>query len=254
MLFGYSAMPADCEAARKTGYDYVELPAKVIAAMTDKEFSTFAGSLQIQALRMNAFCPPDVVIAGTGHDISSIREYTKRLAPRAAALGVKMVGIGSPMSRNIPKGFCNELAQEQIETSLCEISYILENQGIAVCLEALATCYCNTVNTLAEAVGIVRKLQQPNIHVVLDFYNMEHMGEADISLLELPFAHVHISDDDGAPNLRSYLKPEKKEIHQKRLRKLPEKGYDGCITLEVDVPYDPVRAAESLRIMIDSLP
>ena len=246
MLFGYSALPEYCMAAKETGYDYVELPGKIIAAMSDREFTAFADKLSIPALRMNAFCPPEVVIAGPGYDIELVRQYAKGLAPRAAALGVEMAGIGSPMSRNLPKGFDRALARNQIKEFLIETACIFDHYGIYVCLEALASCYCNTVNTLKEAVEIVRILDCHNIKIVLDFYNMEHMGEDDIS--DVPFIHVHISDDDGSPSLRSYLKPEKREIHQNRLRKLTESGYDGCVTLELDVPYDPLRAAYSLDI------
>jgi len=249
MQFGYSAMPEYCRAAQEAGYDYVELPGKVIAAMSEKEFAAFAASLNIPTLGMNAFCPAEVVLTGLKHDLAVVCEYTQKLSKRAATLGVKTVGIGSPMSRNLPDEFDRELAKTQLENALVEIANILGKNDITACLEALATCYCNTVNTLDEAAKIVRRLQHPNLNVVVDFYNMEHMGEADMDLTGIPFIHAHISDDDGAPNLRSYLKPEKREIHQKRIRSLVEQGYEGRITLEVDVAFDPFRAKESLCIM-----
>jgi len=249
MQFGYSAMPAYCRAAQEAGYDYVELPGKVVAAMSAKEFTTFAATLNIPAFGINAFCPAEVVLTGPKHDLAVVCDYTEKLSKRAANLGVKTVGIGSPMSRNLPKEFDRELAKTQLENSLIEIANILGKNDITACLEALAACYCNTVNTLEEAAEIVRRLQHPNLNIVLDFYNMEHMGEADVDLTGIPFIHAHISDDDGAPNLRSYLKPEKREIHQKRIGSLVKQGYGGGITLEVDVAFDPFRAKESLCIM-----
>ena len=120
MLFGYSALPEYCAAVKEIGYNYVELPGKVIAAMSDKEFSAFADKLPLPALGMNAFCPPTVVIAGPGYDIQFARQYVSGLAQRAATLGVKMVGIGSPMSRILPDGFDTALAHTQIKEFLLE--------------------------------------------------------------------------------------------------------------------------------------
>lgn len=249
MLFGYSAMPDDCNRAKMAGYDYVELPGKVVAAMDDTEFAAFAKSLSIPALRMNAYCPPEVVIAGPGYDRAAVREYAQKLLPRIALLGTEMVGIGSPMSRKLPPGFDPALARAQIEGFLLETVHVFEGRGVKVCFEALASFYCNTVNYLAEAVDIVEGLNHPDIKIVLDFYNMEHMQEADISLEGVPFVHVHVSDDDGVYTLRSPLKAEKAAIHQQRLARLLDVGYDGGITLEVDIPFDSDRAEETLHIM-----
>ena len=253
MLYGYSAMPEYCKAAKETGFDYVELPGKVIAAMSDRDFLDFEKNLPIPALAMNAFCPAEVVISGSGYDLAIVREYSERLSARAEALGVKFIGVGSPMSRTLPDNFDRDLSLKQIENFLLESAYIFEKRGIRMCLEALATCYCNTVNTTAQALEIIRRIDYPSVKLVLDFYNMEHMDEADIELTDLPIIHAHISDDDGAPNLRSYLKPEKRGIHQKRIKRLAETGYKGGLTLEVDVPYDAERAACSLAIMKETI-
>ena len=249
MLFGYSAMPQYCTAAKATGFDYVELPGKVIAAITNKEFAAFEKDLDIPALAMNAFCPAEIVITGPGYNRTANIEYAKHLSARASALSVKVIGIGSPMSRNLPVGFDPLLAKRQISEFLLDTAEIFGKYGIQTCFEALADCYCNTVNTLQEALELVRNLNNTNIHVVLDFYNMEHMGEADLPIPKASIIHAHISDDDGNPRLRSYLHPNKQELHQARIRNLLQTGYTGGLTLEVDVPYDPVRAAKSLAIM-----
>ena len=61
-----------------------------------------------------------------------------------------------------------------------------------------------------EAVRLVEELDCENIKAVIDFYNMEHMGEGDLDLRKwMPYiAHAHISDDDGAPDMRSFFRLE----------------------------------------------
>ena len=51
-------------------------------------------------------------------------------------------------------------------------------------------------------------------------------------------------------HIPAYMKNEKAEIHAARLHKLRETGYgDGCITLEIDVPFEANAAARSLEIL-----
>ena len=87
--------------------------------------------------------------------------------------------------------------------------------------------------------------------IIADFYNMEYVGEADLDMKDfMPYiSHVHISDDDGGPDKRSYLKPERARVHQERIQNLIKAGYQGAVSLEIDCRIDPDRAAESLAIM-----
>ena len=80
---------------------------------------------------------------------------------------------------------------------------------------------------------------------------MEYVNEADLNLKKYRgiIKHAHISDDDGTPSQRSYLKPEKEEIHRNRIRRLYENGYQGAISLEIDCRIDAARSARSLEIM-----
>ena len=122
---------------------------------------------------------------------------------------------------------------------------------IEICLEPLAPCFCNFINFMPEAVSIIDEMKQNKTGIIADFYNMEHVGEADLDMKDfMPYiSHVHISDDDGGPDKRSYLKPERARIHQERIQNLIKAGYQGAVSLEIDCRINPDRAAESLAIM-----
>ena len=95
-----------------------------------------------------------------------------------------------------------------------------------------------------------------NVGVVADFYNMEHMGEADAPLPAAQISrvfHAHISDDDGSPQRRYFLRPEKALRHIRRVQGLIKAGYAGNLTLEIDLPVDRARAEESLNILRQAL-
>ena len=66
-------------------------------------------------------------------------------------------------------------------------------------------------------------------------------------------AHVHVSDDRGDCYQRSPLLQEKTQIHQERMRALWECGYDGYVTLEVDLPLDEGEISETLQVLKNSI-
>ncbi len=238
---------------KEAGYDYLEMMGKYLVGMDEQDFSLVERALYENAFPcggLNAYCPESLVIAGPGFDRKRAGEYAAICARRAGAIGVKCVGIGSPRSRRLPEGYDRKVADRQLIDFLKETAEAFGKQGIRVCLEPLAPCYCNYINRLEEAADLVDGIGWENIGLVGDFYNMEETGEADQDLSRFRrLCHVHISDDDGGPWSRSYLKKERRKLHQIRLNRLYENGYKGAVSLEIDVPAQLERAKDSIRIM-----
>ena len=247
--------PGEAAAAAACGFDYVELSGKAIVAMNEREFSGLLSELDRAGIRcagVNAYCPAEIVIAGEGFDEKTAAAYARRLVPRLKRVGAGIAGIGSPFSRILPEGFSRELAWRQAVAFYRVTGEEMLDAGIRVCVEALGTCYCNFINRTEEAFQLAEETGMENVGVVLDFYNMEHMNEADNPLTGLNAAkifHAHISDDDGSPRRRSFLRPVKAEDHIRRIRNLIRTGYVGGITLEIDLPLDRERAGGSLDIL-----
>lgn len=244
----------DIDRAIFSGVDYIEFLGKMVMSLEESCYEKLKHKIQSQKIPvwgMNAYCSSELTIAGPNFSEKNVREYAKKMAFRAAGLGVKVIGIGSPASRNIPDIMNREDATKQLERFLEITSEEFEQYGIIICLEALASCYCNFINWTEEALRVIEKMQNSNIRLVLDLYNMEIMNETNINLERLiPFlAHVHISDDDGGIYRRSYLKKEKAEIHKERIRRLRVAGYDGTISVEIDVPIIPEKLKETIKII-----
>ena len=257
MKFGCVATVADYPLLYEAGFDYAELSGRFVCAMEPaafRELSRMIASSGLPCLGFNAYCPKEIRIAGPGFSINAARDYAKRCLERAAALDVKLVGIGSPMSRHLPGGFSKSVALGQAQAFFAATAEVFAENGTVVCVEALGPCYCNFINTLSEAREIVRAVNMQNLKLVADFYNMEHSGEADIPLS--PFAndiaHAHISDDAGTPQMRWFLKMEKRALHTERLKRLYAAGYSGAVTLEIDLPAELGQARQSLGLLRDS--
>ena len=239
---------------KNAGFDYVELSGRNVCAMEKSAFQELKRLLVatgMPCLGLNAYCPPDIRIAGPGFSKDTAREYAKRCLQRAAELNVRVVGVGSPMSRHLPDGYDRSKALGEAEAFFAMTAEVFATEHIYVCVEALGPCYCNFINHISEAQAVVRAVGMDNLKLVLDFYNMEHSGEADIPLE--PFipdiVHAHISDDAGSPRARWFLKPEKRDMHAARVKRLVAAGYQGAMTLEIDLPADEKEAKQSLQML-----
>lgn len=249
---------SELEVVRAAGYDYLELMGKYLVRLEECDFSQIRRILEEKTFicgGLNAYCPKDIVIAGPEYDLKKAGKYAEFCALRASVIGVECVGIGSPQSRRLPPAFGRKKADQQLRDFLKTTAEAFGKFGIKVCLEPLAPCYCNYINTIEEAVEIVEGIGWENIGIVADFYNMEYTGEADRDMKAfLPWLyHVHISDDAGGPDRRSHLKRERAAIHQERIGRLYESGYRGKVSVEVDLPVCPPSAGQSLAILRKAL-
>ena len=227
---------SEVETAKAAGYDYIEMAGKSLVQMDGRDFWHVEKILyenNFLCKGINAYCPESLIMAGPGFDLKRAEEYARLCAGRAGAVGVKRVGIGSPRSRRLPEGYDRKKADLQLIDFLKKTAEVFGKQGIQICLEPLAPCYCNYINSMEEGMEIVDRINWSDIGLLGDFYNLEKAEEADEDMGRYMqrLLHVHISDDEGSPWRRSYLKEEKAQIHQRRLGRLYENGYAGAVSL-----------------------
>ena len=253
MRIGCGAQIEEAALVKDYGFDYVELRGRDLAAMELREVEELRGRLEVQGLpclAINAYCPPEITIAGPCYDRARARRYAEKLSVRAGLIGTKKIGIGSPCSRTLPEGYDRALAWRQCREFLADTAEIFAKEKIETGIEPLGYCFCNFINRLEEGYELAEALEGYPVGITLDFYNMEQSGEADVGLARFAgrVVHAHISDDWGSPNRRSPLDAEKFPLHAARVERLMEAGYDDLLTLELDVPVDGA-ALESLRMM-----
>ncbi|MPM78272.1 hypothetical protein SDC9_125283 [bioreactor metagenome] len=253
MKIGCGVQFDEISTARDLGFDFVELRGKAVQQLSPRLFEDLVTNLiacQMPCLSLNAYCPPDIVIAGVNYDRQKAQDYARALADRAKLLGVRKVGIGSPMSRQLPHGFDLKLAWKQAVEFTADAANIFGAEGIQISFEALGGCFCNFINHVDTAVSLIQELSDFSVGLVLDFYNMEKSDEADLPLNAFShlISHVHVSDDLGSCTQRSFLLPEKYLEHTARIKRLMGAGYNDTLSLEIDIPLDE-RAGQSLKFL-----
>ena len=182
------------------GFDYIELPGNALATIPEETFAEWrrviaAGTLPCPAL--NAAIAPEIKICGPHFSAPQAKDYLERLCRRAAQLGVKRIGIGSPKSREVPEGFSVEEAWRQAETFLTIAYEAAKPYGIGMLWEPLNLSETSFGVDTLESLAHVRALNAAGVQIgmVGDLYHTAYKGEGPDVLRQAldMIGHVHIA-------------------------------------------------------------
>jgi sugar phosphate isomerase/epimerase len=200
-----------CKAARRTGYDGIEIePAHLDsdpAAISTGRRQEIRRMIEGEGLRcpgLHSFLksPPGLHLT-TGDAALRARswEYFARLVDLAADLApAPVMVLGSAKQREAAAGSSPRDAALRLVDGLGGLATAAEKRSVRILLEPLAPHLCNVVNTLAEAVAIVRSVASPAVQTIFDTHNTAGESESAPALLKryLPFIrHVHLNELDG---------------------------------------------------------
>jgi sugar phosphate isomerase/epimerase len=179
---------------------------------------------------------------------SNTAAYLVDLARCCRDLGGELMVFGSPAQRRIPPGSSPSEARDYAVDTLKRCLPWIADQGVKLCLEPLAPSETDFLNTCAEAVELMDRLQHPNLALHLD---VKAMSSETVPILELirkfasRTAHFHAND----PNRRGpgFGNTDFKPIFSA----LRDSNYQGWVSVEVfDYSPDPETIArESIRYM-----
>ncbi|HOK80402.1 MAG TPA: sugar phosphate isomerase/epimerase family protein [bacterium] len=168
--------------------------------------------------------------------------YFEQLVQFTSDIGGKIMVLGSPKQRSIKAG---QTKQEVIEYFKEVIRMPLEmakQKHITICLEPLAKTETNFVNTVTEALEIIKEVNHLNLRLILD---VKAMCDENRPFSEIIFegkdylSHFHAND-------RNLLGPGSGDIDFGPIIKaLKEISYQGFISVEVfDFSPGPEHIAE----------
>jgi sugar phosphate isomerase/epimerase len=175
-------------------------------------------------------------------------DYIIELARCCRDLGGDLMVFGSPAQRRIPPGATRQQATDWALDTFQKTLKVLEETKVTICLEPLSPPEADFLNTAAEGVAMLRRLNHPNFKLHLDVKAMstdeapapdlirKHVGD---------LGHFHAND----PNKRGPGFGDTDFVPI--FRALKESGYAGWVSVEVfDYAPDPMTIArESIRYM-----
>ena len=175
-------------------------------------------------------------------------EYLVELARCCGDLGGELMVFGSPMQRRIPAGAPRDQATDWAVDTFRRASAGIAETGIVLCLEPLAPAEADFIQTAAEAVAILDRLDPKSFVLHLDVKAMSSEAAPIPDVIRKHTSrtcHFHAND----ANRRG---PGFGDVDFVPIfRALKENGYKGWVSVEVfDYTPDPVTIArESLRYM-----
>jgi sugar phosphate isomerase/epimerase len=242
-----------CRTMRAAGYTGIEIapftlaedPATITAAERAEyrriicdEGLTFAGLhwIMVSPKGLHVTTPDADLRKKSWQHIHNLIDLCADLGP-----GGVMV-FGSPQQRKSTGGLSREEATRHFTDGFAEIAPHAEARGVRVLVEALPAGQCDVVQTLEEAVGIVRQVGSPAIRTMFDVHNAIDEVESHASLVDKYFeyiCHVHVNELDGKHCGRGDydFKPV--------LSVLRKRGYSGWVSLEAfDFSFSPEAIAK----------
>lgn len=158
-------------------------------------------------------------------------DYLKLLARTCATLGGKVLVFGSPPQRNLPEGVSVESAMQYATEVFCDAMPVFAENGVRLCMEPLTTKETDFINTCAEAVELMKRVNHSSFVLHQDVKAM--LGAETDSIPELVHrykdvcGHFHVNDSN-------LLGPGMGETDfHPILQSLNDVEYDGWVSVEV---------------------
>ncbi len=175
-------------------------------------------------------------------------DYLVELARGCRDLGGELMVFGSPAQRRIPSGATRAQATDYAVDTFRRSAAGIADAGVKLCLEPLAPAEADFIQTAAEAVAILDRIDHPNFVLHLDVKAMSSEAAPVPETIRKYIGrtgHFHAND----ANRRG---PGFGDVDFVPIfRALRETGYRGWVSVEVfDYTPDPVTIArESIRYM-----
>jgi sugar phosphate isomerase/epimerase len=175
--------------------------------------------------------------------------HIRQLIDLCADLGDGGVMVfGSPQQRCTTGGASREQATANFIEGLADVAGHAAERGVTILVEALPRAQCDVINSIEEALAVVRQVGSPAVSSMFDTHNAIDETEPHSVLVDRHYAsirHIHVNEMDGRhPGAGDYdFKP--------LLGVLGRLGYTGWISLEAFdfSPGAEAIAAGSLRYL-----
>jgi sugar phosphate isomerase/epimerase len=156
--------------------------------------------------------------------------YFVQLTKLCADLGGRIMVIGSPKQRNLMPGVTREQAMDYAKDVFTPCLALAARSGVTLAIEPLGPAETDFLNTAADGMELIRRVNHPNFRLHLDVKAMSSEASPIAQIIKesaRDLVHFHAND----PNL---LGPGMGEVKfEPIVAALKDAGYDGYLSVEV---------------------
>ncbi len=209
-------LPEQCRIAAELGYMGIELAPGTVDPVPhevpDDRWRAIRLAVENQGLRVTGLhwllAPyPDLSVTDPSSSARAA-EVLVRLVRIAETLGAEILVHGSPSSRQLPEGADPARTVDHVAEVLAPVAQAAEDAGLTYCIEPLSPAETPFVNTVEEALRLVRQVDSPAFRTMLDTCaagQAEALPVADLIRKHAPrgeLAHIQVNDSNrGAPGM-----------------------------------------------------
>jgi D-psicose/D-tagatose/L-ribulose 3-epimerase len=252
---GYCARLANLDAAKAAGFDYVELAASEIAALSDAEFEQAAARIRQVGLpvpAMNLFLPATLKVTGPDIDRDQQMAYVTKTFARLKQIGTTLVVFGSGGARLVPEGFPKDRAFQQLVEFGRRIAPEARARGITIAVEPLRPEETNIINSAADGLALVNAIGDPNFQLMIDFYHLASVKEDPAIIVGARdhIRHLHMANPQG----RVFPRTLDEYDYAPFFAALRSIGYDKRISVEASTKDLDVDAPQAIALLRKAIP
>ena len=200
---GYCTQLRNLEAAKAAGFDYVEVGATEIAALSDADFDAAAarnqGARHLRRPLPICSCRATLKVTGPQIDTEAQMAHVRKALSRLQKLGTEIVVFGSGGARRVPDGFAKEEAFKQLVDFGRRAATEARTHGITITIEPLRKQETNIINSAAEGLELVKAINHPNFQLMIDFYHLASEQEDPAIVIKGKdhLRHLHVANPTG---------------------------------------------------------
>lgn len=242
MKLGGFGRIADYKNIKAAGFDYAELDLPEIEALSEEAFAAFCETVKQENFPVltgaRALPVAEPWFFTDQFSLDTYRDYMVKACARAGRLGIRKIIIGNGKARWLLDETSIQKESNFIDL-LSLFSGICAENGIEMILEPLGPDYSNYINTLPQAVRVVKAAGNPNLFIMADLRHLYRGGESyeDIVDCAAYLHHVHIDYPKVFP-ARPFPTADDGFDYGPFLDAVKRAGYDDTLTIEADVPSD----------------
>jgi len=207
-MFEDVPMAEICSTASRLGYHGIEIAPFTLASSADEITATARKEvrqtiedhgLETVGLHWLFAGPTGLHMTTTDDKIwGRTRDYLSCLLDLCSDLGGKVLVLGSPKQRSIVEGQTQDGARQRAADLLGSVTDRAGDLGLTICLEPLSPVETDFINTVAEGMELVRRVNHRSLKIHLDVKAMcsEATSVADVirSVRAEDIGHFHVND------------------------------------------------------------
>lgn len=218
----------------RSGYAFiVETVGNTVSPkITDADFEerlAIIKNLKTPFYALNTFIPGELKLVGPEINETALLAHTQKVFERCKRAGIKLIVWGSGGARRMPEGYLRSKATQEFINIARKVSERAAQYDVILALENLNTQETNFINTVAEALQIVKQVNHKNFRLCADIYHMLRENEPASVLLQTKGYLVHC---DVAEKENRTPPGTAGDDFTPYLKVLKQIGYAGAIVLE----------------------